>query len=108
MMPNPFTLAEIASWYRSKRRLLEGSTISLVEIRERLEYLPAAAADFDSVTATGRITGWVSGAFDFEVVRGSDGKDLFWGHVHADAVEDLEDTYVDFLKHLEIPAGHAA
>lgn len=103
-----FRLSEILSWYRSKQRTLQGSGVSLVDIRERAEYLPVAGADFDPVDALGRINGWVSGDFDFEVVRISDGKDLFWRHVHASNVEDLENTFLDFVRHLQIQASPVA
>ena len=48
-----------------------------MSIRETGEHLRVAVADFDGADAMGRISGWVSGDFDFEVVRLSDGKDLF-------------------------------
>jgi len=97
------TLPEIVSWFRSKQLSLAGSPISLVGIRERTEYLPAAAADFDGVNAMGRINGWVSGAFDFEALRVSDGKDIFWRHLDVSTVEELEPAYADFLRILQNP-----
>jgi hypothetical protein len=101
-MTNPLTLPEIVSWFRSKQHVLKGSGVALVDIRERTAHLPAAAADFDCGDTMGRINGWVSGDFDFEVV-GPDGQNVFWGHVHASAVNDLEPTYLDFLNHLQVP-----
>jgi hypothetical protein len=98
--PNPFTLPEIVSWFRSKRSVLKGSVVTLVDIRERTEYLPAAAADFDCGDTMGRINGWVSGDFDFEVVD-PEGQNVFSGHVHASAVDELEPTYLEFVKHLQ-------
>jgi len=80
----PLTVAEIASWYRSKQRSLAGSAVSLVEIRERAEYLPAA--DFDGANTIGRINAWVTGEFDFEALRVSDGKDIFSRHVTVSMV----------------------
>src|SRR5262249_6239871 len=56
-----------SSWFQSKRSVLKGS-VTLVDIRERTEYVRAAAADFDCGDTMGRIIGWVSGDFDFEVV----------------------------------------
>lgn len=54
----------------------------------------------------GRINGWVSGEFDFEALRVSDGKDIFWRHVKVSVVGDeLEDAYADFIRVL---AGDAA
>lgn len=100
-MTNPLTLPEIVSWFRAKQLELAGSAVAIVGIRERTEHLPAAAADFDCGDAKGRINGWVSGDFDFEVV-GPDGQNVFWGHVHASVLDDLDATYLDFLKHLRV------
>jgi hypothetical protein len=99
----PLTLAEVVSWFRSKQNLLVGSAVSLAGIRERTDYLPAAAADFDGPGTIGRINGWVSGAFDFEALRVSDGKDIFWRHVDVSTVDELETAYADFLQILHNP-----
>jgi hypothetical protein len=99
------TLAEIVSWYRSKQRSLADSSVSLVGIRERSEHLPAAAADFDGANTIGRIDGWASGAFDFHVLRASDGKDIFWRHADVSSVDELEDAYADFLRNMHNPKG---
>ena len=94
------TIAEIVSWYRSKQRLLEGSRVSVLDIKERTEHVPAAAADFAGTDTMGRINGWVSGEFDFEVVRVSDGSDIFWRHIAVSGLEDLEAPYSDFIRSL--------
>ncbi len=100
MTQQPLTLTEIVAWYQSKRRLLEGSGIAMVDIRERSEHLPAAAADLTGNDSVGRINGWVSGEFDFEVVRVSDGKDIFWRHVDVSAVGALEAVYAEFIREM--------
>jgi hypothetical protein len=96
----PLTLTDIVTWYRSKRRSLEGSGVSLTDVRERTVLLPAAAADFTGGRTTGRINGWVSGEFDFEVIRVSDGKDIFWRHIRVSAIDELENMFVEFIQHL--------
>ena len=101
MTKEPLTLAEIVSWYRSKQRSLAGSAVSLVDIRERKDHLSAAAADFNGANTMGRINGWVSGEFDFEAVRVSDGKDVFWRHADVSSVDQLEDAYADFVQTLQ-------
>lgn len=103
MTAYPLTLAQIVSWFHLKQRLLEGSGVSLTEIRERTEYVPGAAADFTGEGATGRINAWASGEFDFEAIRDSDGKDIFWGHAKVLALDALESFYVDFVQHLLNP-----
>ncbi|HTC64451.1 MAG TPA: hypothetical protein VK709_16545 [Candidatus Saccharimonadales bacterium] len=100
MTTYPFTVAQIVSWFRLKQRLLEGSSISVDDIRERKEYLPAVAADFVSDGIMGRINGWVSGEFDFEVIRVSDGMNLYSGHAKVSALGSLESAYMDFLQQL--------
>jgi len=80
-----------------------GSPVSLVNIKDRAEYVPAAAADFDGPDTMGRISGWASGEFDFEVIRVSDGKDLLWRHVAVSNLEELEEAYSDFIRSLLNP-----
>lgn len=101
MTEYPLTLIEIVSWYRSKQALLREPGCSVVDIRERTDQLPAAAADFTGRNTMGRINGWVSGEFDFEGVRVSDGKDIFWRHVSVSSLGALESTYADFLRSLQ-------
>jgi hypothetical protein len=73
----PLAVAEILSWFHSKQRSLEGSGVSLVNIQGRdTRPKPAASADFNGANTMGRINGWVSGEFDFEALRVSDGKDI--------------------------------
>lgn len=104
MTEYPLKLSEIVAWYESKQLSLTASTVSLVEIHQRTEYLPAAWADFDGPGALGRIDGWVSGEFDFHALRASDGKDILWRHVKVAGVGDeLEQTYADFLRALQNP-----
>src|SRR5438105_14600475 len=98
MAKYPLTLPDIVSWYCSKRRSLDGSGISLADIRESAGEKPAAVADFDAANSMGRITGWVSGEFDFEALRCSDGRDLLWRHVDVNAIEELESAYSDFIR----------
>ena len=107
MTTYPLKLAEILSWYQSKQRSLQGpdvSAVNIVNIKERdIGPKPAAAADFDGVGSIGRIDGWVSGEFDFHVLRVSDGKDIFWRHADVSAVDELEEAYADFLRTLQNP-----
>lgn len=102
----PLTVGEIMSWFRSKQRSLEGSGVSLVNIQGRdTGPKPAAFADFDAPNATGRINAWASGEFDFEALRGSDGKDIFWRQAKVSSVNELEDTYAAFLRTLQNPGA---
>lgn len=103
MTQNGLRLPEIVSWLESKRRSLEGSGVSLVEIRERTEHLPAAAAEFAGAQAMGRINGWTSGEFDFEAIRVSDGRNYFWRHLSVSSTEELESAYCDFIRGLLKP-----
>ncbi len=107
-MGSPLTVDGIACWYRSKQGLLAGSGVSLVDVRERAGHLSAAAADFNGPNTMGRINGWVSGEFDFEAVRVSDGEDIYWRHVTVVSVDALESAYAEFLQSLLNAGGVAA
>jgi len=51
----------------------------------------------------GQISGWISGEFDFEVIRVSDGKDIFWRHADMPAVNELEEACANFLRNMQNP-----
>jgi hypothetical protein len=91
----------------TKQRSLEGAGVSLVNIQGRdTRPKPAASADFNGANTMGRINGWVSGEFDFEALRVSDGKDILGRHIKVSVVGDeLEVAYADFL---QVLAGGAA
>lgn len=77
MAEYPLTVAEIVSWFSSQQSCLEGTGVSLVSIRQcDMGPKPSAAADFDGINTMGQICGWVSGEFDFQVLRVSDGQDI--------------------------------
>jgi hypothetical protein len=102
MRPPPFTLDEIVSWFRLKQGTLAGSGVTLSDIRERSEHLPAAAADFNGTGTLGEIDVWASGEFDFHVLRASDGEDIFFRQLKVSAIGvDLESTYAEFLRAME-------
>ena len=103
MTEYPLSLVEIVAWLRSKERSLAGSKVSIVNIRDRAEHKPAACADFDGTNSIGRIDAWVSGEFDFHVLRVSDGADIFWRHAEVAAVNQLESVYAEFIESL---GGH--
>ena len=105
MAEYPITLEQIVGWFRAKQAAIAGLGVSIAEIRERTEYLPAACADFGGCNAIGRISGWISGEFDFETLRESDGADIFWRHVKATSLDELEDAYADFLNSLRVSDG---
>jgi hypothetical protein len=92
------TAHEIASWMRSKAAHL-GPGVSLVEVSESdNEYKPGALADFVGASAVGRITGWASGEFDFEVLRIADGEFVFFRTLKIVGAEDLEETFREFIR----------
>jgi hypothetical protein len=107
MSENPLTLEEIVRWFRLREHTLADSGVRLAEVLERPEHLPAAAADFDAANMTGRISAWVSGEFDFLVVRTADGKDVFFRHERVATVDEpsLEGAFSDFIEHMQDPTG---
>jgi hypothetical protein len=97
---NLLTLVDTVSWFQSKQRTLGDLSVSLVDIQQReMGPKPGAFADFYGVHATGRITGWVSGEFDFEAL-GSDGKEILCRHVDVVALDQLEEAFASFIQAL--------
>jgi hypothetical protein len=96
------TLDEIVQWFRLKQAALAGSSLALVEIRTRDEYLSAVAAEFSGRAVVGRMNAWVSGEFDFEALRVSDGQDVFCRHTKVSTFDkDLEEAYDAFIESLQ-------
>ena len=80
-------LADIVRWLHSiESELRDGA--KLAGVKARPEYLPAAFADFDGIETMGRICGWVTGLFDFEVVRIRDGHQSFFRHEEVEGIND--------------------
>jgi hypothetical protein len=92
MTDYPITLEEVVSWLRSKENVAEVCNVTLAEVKQNLEHLPSACADFDSAAGIGRISIWVSGEIDFEVLRRSDAKMVFFQH---ESVRSLNSAVVE-------------
>lgn len=107
MSEHPITIEEIVSCLRSKGRALGNSGVTLSEVRERRIHVSAVAADFDSSCAIGRISAWVSGEIDFQVLRRESGEDVLFWHVTVSKLHtpDLERAYADFLRLMLNPGG---
>ena len=62
--------------------------------------VPAVAADFDSSRAIGRISAWVSGEIDFQVLQRENGEDVLFRHAKVSKMDglDLDGAYADFLR----------
>jgi hypothetical protein len=105
MSDYPITLEEIMSWLRSKDQVLKDLGITLANVRKSHTDKPAAVADFDTGKAIGQICAWVSGEIDFQVLRVSDGKDVFLHHekVSSLGAPSLEIAYSDFLRSMTHP-----
>lgn len=99
-MDSILTLRQIGEWLHAKQKALAASPVSITEVQERPEFVPAVMAEFSGRDAVGRIDGWVSGEFDFEVVRVSDGTDLFQRHIVVSALDELDIAYEEFLRYL--------
>jgi hypothetical protein len=96
----PLTVGNIVAWLRSKEEALPPLGIALADLHEHHMHLPYVGADFDSSVAMGRISFWVSGDVDLQVLRVSDGRDLLFRHEHVLNLEspELEDAYQAFLQ----------
>jgi hypothetical protein len=102
----PLTVEEIESWFRSKEAALTGLGVTLAEVRaNRRTNKPSAAADFDTSQGIGRISMWVSGETDFEVLQRSDGKNVFFRHESVLSLDSpaLEGVFEDFLSSILHP-----
>ena len=87
MSEHRMEFAQIVQWLHSTQSALRGGA-NIASIKLRPEYLPAAFADFDGAESMGRICGWVSGLFDFEVVRIRDGHQTFFQHEEIERIDD--------------------
>jgi len=98
----PLTLEEIRFWLRTTEKLIEAKGVTVVGLRETTEFLPAAAADYDTVTMTAGITGWVNGLFDFEIYRVADGQQVFFRHEEVSCIDSpsLHAALDEFLRTL--------
>jgi hypothetical protein len=105
-MNYPFHLEEISNWLRAKEASLKTADVDC-SVRESPEEAtkPSMFADFFGEDAAGRITGWVSGEFDFEVTRLADDSTLWYQHIDVTNLDDLEPVFADFDRRLRNP-GH--
>jgi hypothetical protein len=102
-------LDKIVHWLRSTESMLGGDT-HLAAVKETNKYLPAALADFNGQGALGRITCWVSGHVNFEVIRWSDGQLAFFQHVEIHRLDDpsLQRALAAFVAALVVPRMESA
>jgi len=98
-MNYPIELEALTNWFGGKADSLAGTTVRLIEIASRNENLPAAFADFASKFAIGRITFWVTGEVDFEVLDCSDGESLLFRHETVETLDarQLDEAYDAFI-----------
>lgn len=99
-MGYPIELQAITNWLAGKADSLAGTGVILVETATRSDHKPAARADFDSVSTIGRISFWVSGEVDFEVLDRADGASLLFRHETVETLDScqLEEAYVAFIE----------
>lgn len=95
-------LQEIMHWLHSTQSSLSHA-VKLSEVKHRVEYVPAAYADFDGLETMGRISGWITGQFDFEVIRTADGRQTFFQHHKVKRIDDpaLNAALSDFVAALD-------
>lgn len=98
MTGSQIDLDHIVEWFRSTGSLLS-SGVRLTDVKQKVEHLPAAYADFDGLETMGRMSGWVTGSFDFEVIRTADGSQMFFRHLEVMRLDDplLNAAVTDFL-----------
>jgi len=104
MKDYPIALHALVDWLNSKALGLGNTSVSFAGTQQNALHLPSAFADFDAERVVGRICGWISGEIDFEIVRISDGKMIFFQHVKVSSIEDptLDGAYSKFLKNMTL------
>jgi hypothetical protein len=108
MDPNParpLGTASIIAWLESLQLEALQSGITFAGVRENRSHFPTVAADFDADQTIGRITVWVTGEFDFEVLYASDGEYAFYRHETVIDLEapELNEARQAFLKNMANP-----
>ena len=104
MSEYPFALEDIVLWFQSTESVMRGFGITLANVRQSHTKKPAAAGNYDTEVAIGQICFWVSGEIDFEVLRRSDGKNVFLHHevvsnLSASSLERACDKFARSMMH---------
>jgi len=92
-------LDDVNQWLESRKdSLVEG--VGLADVRSTTKSLPGARADFDASNRMGRISIWISGEVDFEVLSTGDSNFAFFRHEKISSLNDpsLQSAYQEFLK----------
>ena len=104
--PYSLTTEMIATWLLSKQSETADIEVTMADLRENQLHIPTVAADFDSQEAIGRISAWVSGEFDFLVLRRANGTDAFLKHATVTELgtPELEGVFRDFIRKMLNPS----
>ncbi|WP_263376347.1 immunity protein TriTu family protein [Granulicella aggregans] len=101
----PIEVETIASWIASKEALWKGMGISLAGLKQNFKHVPSGCADLDCFQTMGRVSFWVTGQFDLEVLRTSDGQITFLRHVQTLNAPSLDVAFTKFLNAMSNPSG---
>lgn len=95
----PTNLESISAWFAAKGSALAESGVVMSETASRTEHLPSARADFDSISAIGRISFWTTGEVDFEVLDRATERSAFFRHESVSSFDSpqLEEAYAAFI-----------
>ncbi|MBI2686033.1 MAG: hypothetical protein HYX27_06935 [Acidobacteria bacterium] len=94
----------IVKWLGDKGTSLREQRVEFtVEQSSLSSNVPSAFADYFGTASCGRITGWISGEFDLEVVRLDDEKTIFYRQVTVSQLEDLNEPFANFVNALLRP-----
>ena len=96
---------EISSWFRSKEKTVAEYGITLAELKERKAYVHAVRVDFGTSTKIARISGWISGEFDFEILQRDSSEIVYFRHESVSKISDfaLEQAFGEFIERLQQP-----
>jgi hypothetical protein len=89
-----FHVDQILDWFQQTSVRLRASGFEFAP--ERSISNESAFVDYFGSSATGRITGSVSGFFDFEIIANDDHRMLLFQHRHVSKLEDLGEIFSEF------------
>lgn len=89
--------SDIARWLAERGEALRYHCVEFtVEESVGETDMPSAFADFFRPEFCGRITGWISGEFDFEVLRNADLQTVLHRRTEVSGLDELSNVYQEF------------
>jgi hypothetical protein len=102
MTDYPIDPEQAIAWLRSKTTILEKSLVTLADLQTRHVNIPTVRADFDSDRSIGRISVWMTGEIDFEILCRTDAQLIFFRHESVEnfQIPELDIAYEEFIQNM--------